>query len=106
MKKELRLMLDYQCYPIWIYDENGNFIDNDLIDEIEEDDNVIAMLEELQGMFDSLYVNNDNEFKYIGFVSEEDKKSFEEKANQVYSKLCNLLSEKYIINNMINTYDM
>ena len=23
MKKEVRLMLDYQCYPIWIYDENG-----------------------------------------------------------------------------------
>lgn len=106
MKKEVRLRLDYQCYPIWIYDENGNFIDNDLIDEMEEDDNVIAMLEELQDIFDSLYLNNDDEFKYIGFVSEEDKKNFVEKTNQVYKKLCNLLSEKYIINNMINIHDM
>lgn len=106
MKKEVRLMLDYQCYPIWIYDENGNFINNDLIDEIEEDDNVIAMLEELQDIFDSLYLDNEDEFKYIGFVSKEDKRSFEERANQVYNKLCNLLSEKYIINNMINIHDM
>ena len=77
MKKEIRLMLDYQCYPIWIYDENGKFIDNDLIDEIEEDNNVITMLEKLQDRFDSLYVNNKNEFKYVGFSSSEDKKKFE-----------------------------
>lgn len=30
-KKELRLMLDYQCYPIWIYDEAGNFIDKESV---------------------------------------------------------------------------
>lgn len=29
-------MLDYQCYPIWIYDENGDFIDNDLVEEIKK----------------------------------------------------------------------
>ena len=106
MKKEIRLLLDYQCYPIWIYDENGKFIDNDLIDEIEEDNNVITMLEKLQDRFDSLYVNNKNEFKYVGFSSSEDKKKFENEINQVYSKLCDLLSEKYIINNMININEM
>ena len=106
MKKEIRLMLDYQCYPIWIYDENGKFIDNDLIDEIEEDNNVITMLEKLQDRFDSLYVNNKNEFKYVGFSSSEDKKKIEKEINHVYIKLCDLLSEKYIINNMININEM
>ena len=43
MKKEIRLMFDYECYPIWIYDEEGNFIDNGLIDEIEEDDKIVAI---------------------------------------------------------------
>ena len=58
MKKEIRLMFDYECYPIWIYDEEGNFIDNDLIDEIEEDNKMVAILEELQNEFESLYLNN------------------------------------------------
>ena len=106
MKKEIRLMLDYQCYPIWIYDENGDFIDNDFVDEIKEDDNMIMMLERLQDRFDSLYINKYNEFKYIGFVSDEDKKNFETEANHVYNELCKLLSKKYIINNMININDM
>ena len=37
MKKEIRLMLEYECYPLWIYDEKGFLIDNDLIDEIKKD---------------------------------------------------------------------
>ena len=106
MKKEIRLMLDYECYPIWIYDENGNFIDNDLIEEIEEDDKMVAMLEELQNEFESLYLNNQEEFKYIGFSSETSKQDFAEKVQQIYSGLCNLLDEKYIVKNMVNMQDM
>ena len=77
-------MFDYQCYPIGIYDENGDFIDNDLVAEIEKDDNMITMLEERQDMYDSLYLNNKEEFKYIGFNSDIDKRKFEEKVQYYY----------------------
>lgn len=106
MKKEIRLMLDYECYPIWIYDENGNFIDNDLVDEIEKDDEMVAMLEELQNEFESLYLNNQEEFKYIGFSSETNKKEFVAKVQRVYNSLCDLLDEKYVVKNMVNIQDM
>ena len=106
MKKEIRLMFDYECYPIWIYDEEGNFIDNDLINEIEEDDKMVAILEELQNEFESLYLNNQEEFKYIGFSSETGKQGFAQKVQRVYSSLCNLLDEKYIVKNMVNIQDM
>ena len=99
-------MLDYECYPIWIYDINGNFIDNDLIDEIEKDDNLVVMLEELQDEFETLYLNNQEEFKYIGFPSENNKLRFAEKVQQVYCSLCNLLGDKYVVKNMINIQDM
>ena len=94
-------MLDYQCYPIWIYDENGDFIDNDLIEEIKSETRLIQMLDELQNKFESLYINNTTEFKYIGFNSEVDKKNFQEKVNEVYNFLCELLGEKYIIKNFV-----
>lgn len=35
------------------------------------------------------------------FVSDKDKKKFEEIVNKVYTKLTDLLGERYIINNMI-----
>lgn len=44
MKKEIRLMLEYECYPLWIYDEKGSLIDNDLIDEIKKDDTLCDVL--------------------------------------------------------------
>lgn len=106
MKKEVRLMLDYQCYPIWIYDENGEFVDNDLVEEIKKDEKIVTILEELQNQFDALYLNNQDEFKYIGFHSEIDKKRFEEMVYQVYNILSNLLSEKYIVKNMVDVQDM
>ena len=106
MKKEIRLMFDYQCYPIWIYDENGEFIDNDLVEQIENDENMVTMLEKLQDMFDSLYVNNKEEFRYIGFASNDDRKVFEENLIQVYNNLCTLLSEEYIVKNMVDIQNM
>ncbi|MFB5638592.1 MAG: hypothetical protein ACE5RF_09315 [Nitrosarchaeum sp.] len=68
MKKEIRLMLDYQCYPIWIYDEHGEFVDNDLVEEIEKDEHMSFQLEDLQDIFDSLYLNKETilEPLYIG----------------------------------------
>ena len=106
MKKEIRLMFDYQCYPIWIYDENGNFIDNDLVEHIENDDEIVAMLEELQHQFDSLYLDSKEEFRYVGFASEEDRKNFERNVLKVYSNLCTLLDEKYIVKNMVDFHNM
>lgn len=106
MKNEIRLMLDYECYPIWIYDANGGFIDNDLIAEIEKNDKLVVMLEELQNEYESLYLNNHEEFKYIGFSSDNDKQRFAEKVQQVYCSLCNLLDDKYVVKNMINIKDM
>lgn len=106
MKKEIRLMLDYQCYPIWIYDENGDFIDNDLVEEIKKNKEIIIKLEEIQNKFDSLYLNNQEEFKYIGFNSADDKRNFEEMVYKIYNDLCNLLSEKYIVKNMVDIHNI
>ena len=106
MKKEIRLMFDYQCYPIWIYDENGEFIDNGLVDQIERDKNLVARLEELQDMFDSLYLNDKDEFRYIGFSSADDRKKFEGNVCQVYNDLCTFLNEKYIVKNMVDISNM
>lgn len=102
MKKEIRLMLEYQCYPIWIYDENGNFVDNDLVKEIQNNRNLINLLEDLQQEFDSLYLDNQQEFKYIGFKSSNDKVNFQKKIDTIYNYLNEILCKKYNVKNMID----
>ena len=27
MVKKIRVMLDYKCYPVWLYDEDENIVD-------------------------------------------------------------------------------
>lgn len=57
-------------------------------------------------MFETLYLNNQIEFKYIGFPSETDRQAFAEKVQRVYSNLCNPLDKKYIVKNKVNIQNM
>lgn len=102
MGKEIRLILEYQCYPIWIYDENSDFIDNDLPKEIRDNKTLVNMIEEIQQEFDLLYLNNNKEFKYVGFKTPDQKKKFKEKVLNLYEKLSYFLQDKYVIKNMID----
>ena len=45
MKKEIRLMLDYGCYPIWIYDENGNFVSYEIEYEVDFKANMEGLMD-------------------------------------------------------------
>ena len=106
MQQQIRLKLEYHCYPIWIYDSEGKFIDNDLVDEITNDAELYGLLEELQSNFDSLYLNNNIEFKYIGFNNDADRQMFQQKIEKTYEKLSNVLNDKYEIINAINVDEL
>ena len=33
--KKIKIFLHYQCYPLWAYDEEGELICNNIIDELK-----------------------------------------------------------------------
>ena len=74
--KKLRLFLEYGCYPVWSYDENGELIE----DDFPEDEKPGQRLEELKTIiaeeFASTFINNEHEFSPKGFDSKEDAKRF------------------------------
>lgn len=35
--KKIRILLDYRCCPIWVFDEKGELMRNDLPDELRND---------------------------------------------------------------------
>ena len=76
MIKTLRLMLEYRCYPVWLYDEAGNIIDTLLPEELRDDVELDSKFDDLQARYDALFINNNHEFAYIGFKTEEEKRIF------------------------------
>lgn len=95
--KKLKFMLDYQCYPLWIYDEDGKFIDNDLTDEIESDFELYNLLTTIKNQYDALFLNDNTEFTYAGFRNETEKKKFISTLKQAYKMLLERLGDKYDI---------
>lgn len=76
MIKTLRIMLEYHCYPVWLYDEEGMVVDTLLPEELRDDVELDSRFDDLQARYDALFVDNACEFDYIGFKNEEDKRVF------------------------------
>ena len=61
MVKKIRLILDYGCYPVWLYDENGNIVDTLLPDELRSDRELDSKFDDLQARYDALFIDNQDE---------------------------------------------
>ena len=47
MINKIRVMLEYRCYPVWLYDEDGDVIDTLLPEELRNDRNLDKKFDEL-----------------------------------------------------------
>ena len=97
MIKKLRLMLDYHCYPVWLYDESGNIIDTLLPEELRSDTELDAKFDNLQERFDALFIDNEHEFSFKGFQTEEEKQQFLKDWQSAVSDLRIKVAGKYEI---------
>lgn len=101
MLKSIRTMLDYKCYPVWLYDENGDVIDTLLPEELRNDKELDAKFDNLQGRYDSLFVDNEHEFLYVGFKTEAEKEKFLSDWNLAVTELRQKVKGKYPITDEI-----
>ena len=72
----LKYSLEYRCYPIWNYDQDGELVDNDLPDELRADTELDSLLLHLQELFDALFVDTSKEFSSHGFSTEAKRQEF------------------------------
>ena len=56
--------------------------------------------------FDNIWLYIKVEFKYVGFSSENAKQNFAKKVENIHSRLCKLLEDKYTVKNMIDIQTM
>ena len=104
MIKKIRLMLEYNTYCIWLYDENDEIIDNDNPPEWDNDEELTNAFMAVSDLYDTFYIDSDKEFGYVGCPDEETR----EKLKALIDNAVNLLmvknNGKYMIQNDIH-YD-
>ena len=74
MIKTIRITLEYNTYCLWLYDENGEIIDNDNPPEWKDDSELTDAFMAVSDLYDSFYVDNKTEFRYIGCPDEETRR--------------------------------
>lgn len=92
----VKFSLEYKCYPIWMYDEEGLLIDNDLPAELIDNKELDESLLEIQKLFDSQYLDNKTTFEYVGFKTDGEKADFIKKVNVVIDKFASYLGDNYV----------
>ena len=55
MIKKIRLMLEYNTYCIWLYDENDEIIDNDNPSEWDDDETLTQAFMSVSDLYDEQY---------------------------------------------------
>lgn len=71
MIKKIRLLLDYNTYCVWLYDENDEIIDNNNPPEWDDDQELTDAFMYVSDIYDTFFIDNEKEFRYIGCKSKE-----------------------------------
>ena len=98
--KTLKISLEYKCYPVWIYDENGDIEDSYLPDDLLGDTELKNLLDSIQERYDNLFLDENGEEDFqseTGFKNEADRKQFYADLQKAYNIMKDRYSDKYII---------
>ena len=72
----IRIQLEYKCYPVWLYDDDGIVEDTALPPELSDDREFEERFRSIQERFDATYVDTPTDFYNRGFVTPEEEAAF------------------------------
>ncbi len=104
MIKTIRVTLEYNTYCLWLYDESGNIIDNDNPPEWKNDSELTDAFMAVSDLYDSFFIENKNEFRYVGCPNKEARLRLHNLINNAIHILEQKNQGHYIIKNDIK-YD-
>ncbi|MBQ3290982.1 MAG: hypothetical protein IJH43_01240 [Mogibacterium sp.] len=102
MIKTIRLALEYNTYCVWLYDEDGFVIDNDNPPELADDEELTNAFMAVSDLYDSFFIDNDKEFRYVGCPDEETRETLKSLIDHAVEILTIKINGKYTIQNDID----
>lgn len=100
--KTIKIYLEYQCYPLWIYNDKGELVDNTIINELENETLIVKALDEIQEAYDHLFEDNEVNFEYKGFANEQEREQFLRLVNETVDDIESKLGNLYKVENKVN----
>jgi hypothetical protein len=94
--------MDYKCYPTWVYNDYGEIISNDIVDELQNEVEIKEILDDTQNIYNILFIDNQIIFEYKGFSSENEKTDFINKINLVMKLRSKKIGYINILENKVN----
>ena len=88
----IKFMLEYGSFPIWTYNESNELIENDFPEQLSNNKELDTLFTDIQNVYDSLFQNDKQEFKYIGFPDQSKKSNFINKIHIAIKKIESALS--------------
>ena len=102
MIKKIRLLLEYNTYCIWLYNENDEIIDNDNPPEWDDDKELTNAVMAISDIYDTLFVNTEKEFRYLGCKSKKTREELVAAIDKAVDIINRKNNGKYIIQNDID----
>lgn len=102
MIKKIRLLLEYKTYPIWLYDEDDEIIDNDNPPEWDDDQQLTDAFMAVSDFYDTFFIDTKHEFRFVGSVDKADSDKLQSLVDKAVEILYKKNSGKYIIQNDIH----
>ena len=96
-------MLEYNTYCVWLYNEDNEIIDNDNPPEWDDDKELTDAFMAVSNLYDTFFIDNEQEFKYIGCPNEETRQELITLINKAVGIITKKNNGKYIIQNDIRT---
>ena len=101
MISKIRLLLEYNTYPIWLYDEDCEIIDNDNPPEWDDDQQLTDAFMALSDYYDTFFIDNKHEFRFVGSTDIADDTKLKSLVDHALAMLYAKNNGKYLIQNDI-----
>ncbi|MGE7753336.1 hypothetical protein [Lysinibacillus fusiformis] len=86
---------------MWIYDENGELVDNNIASELINEPSIVKALDTIQETYDNLLEDNEVSFEFKGFAQEQNRKHFLRLVSETTNSIESKLSDNYKVENKI-----
>ena len=102
MIKKIRLMLEYNTYCIWLYNEDDEIIDNNNPPEWDDQQLTDAFMA-ISDLYDTFFIDNKKEFRYVGCPDDATRQELIKRIDYAIKLLDEKNNGKYVIVNDIET---
>ena len=82
---------------MWLCDEDGFLVSEDIVDELKDDTWLRRELDEIQQIYNSLFIDTKIEFSYVGFSTKEEEQNYLLRLQNVSRYVMEHLKGKYAI---------